>query len=193
MPRFRPSKHLWKAGLIVAPFLFSLPGSLSYPPRPLTSAAVDAKLSLSSDRVLNDRLKTIGEPLRHSIEINGLDGLSPDEAALLAVLVNPSLRLERDQRGIARAQLLQARLLPNPQRSYALETPVEGSTTGATNAFGFGLTWEVTALISRSARNDAATENCNGMDLSITWSQDAHGGDAFVVAPQARFCSSAFC
>jgi len=170
-PGVRPSNHLWLACLIVAPFLLALPGCLSYHPEPLTSAAVDAKLSVPSDRVLNDRLNAIGKPLRRGIEINGQDGLSPDEAALLAVLVNPSLRLERDKRGIARAQLLQARLLPNPQLSYAFETPAGGSTTGATNAFGFGLKWEVTTLISRAARIDAATQNSKGMDLSVAWKE----------------------
>jgi outer membrane protein, heavy metal efflux system len=159
------------AWLIAAPLLFSLPGCLSYHPQPLTSEAVDAKLSLPSDRILNDRLKAIGAPIRHGIEINGRNGLSPDEAALLAVLVNPSLRLERDKRGIARAQLLQAGLLPNPQLRYAFETPVGGSTTGATNAFGFGLNWEVTALISRAARIDAATERSKQMDLSVAWKE----------------------
>jgi|GEM_PF-5916531 len=41
------------------------------------------------------------------------DGLSPDEAAILAVLANPGLKAVRNGNMVAHAQLIQAKLLPN--------------------------------------------------------------------------------
>ena len=70
--------------------------------------------------------QNIAHPILKPIHFDAGNGLSPDEAAILAVLVNPSLRSERDRRSVACAQLLQAGLLPNPQFTYAPEFPTAG-------------------------------------------------------------------
>ena len=64
--------------------------------------------------------KEIKHPLLKPIDFDIRNGLSPDEAAVLAVIANPKLRASRDERQLAAAQLLQAGILPNPQFSYAL-------------------------------------------------------------------------
>jgi outer membrane protein TolC len=99
------------------------------------------------------------------------DGLSPDEAAILAVIVNPTLRAVRDQRGLAAAQLLQAGILPNPQISSSLDLPTGGTTLGTVNAFGLGFNWEVTSLIAREARIAAAQARTAAVDLDIAWQE----------------------
>ncbi|NOZ70503.1 MAG: TolC family protein [Chloroflexi bacterium] len=99
------------------------------------------------------------------------DGLSPEEAAILAVIVNPALRAVRDRRGIASAQLLQAGILPNPQLSYDLGIPVGGNTQGRVNSFGLGLGWDITSLISRGARLDAAKAHAAAVDLNVAWQE----------------------
>ena len=53
--------------------------------------------------------------------IDGRDGFTPDELAVMAVIVSPGLRALRDQRGVAQAQVLQAGLLPNPQLGYTFD------------------------------------------------------------------------
>ena len=49
---------------------------------------------------------------------NYSDGLSIDEAAGLAVVLNPDLRAFRFEKGIAEGQLVGAGLLPNPERAH---------------------------------------------------------------------------
>ena len=65
------------------------------------------------------------------------DGLSPDEAAVVAVLLNPALRAARAERGLAAAQLLRAGLLPNPELSGNLEFPI--ATEGEVVGYGVGI------------------------------------------------------
>ena len=57
------------------------------------------------------------------LRLDASDGFSPDELSLLAVLLNPELRGERDRRELASAQVLQARLLPNPQLGFGSGIP----------------------------------------------------------------------
>jgi hypothetical protein len=74
----------------------------------------------------------------------------------MAVIVNPRLRAIRDQRGLASAQLLQAGILPNPQLSYSLAFPSGANPGKLVNAYGLGMSWEITSLIARSAKINAA-------------------------------------
>jgi hypothetical protein len=64
------------------------------------------------------------------VKINLRDGISPDEAATLAVVPNPTLRADRYRKGLASAQPVQVGVLPNPQFSYSLDKPVAGNMMG---------------------------------------------------------------
>lgn len=115
--------------------------------------------------------KEIHHPILKPINFDIQDGLSPEEAAVLAVIANPKLRASRDQRKISAAQLLQAGILPNPQLSYSLDVPTAGMTQGSVNAFNFGLNWEITAIISRSAKIAAAEADTASVDLDVAWQE----------------------
>ena len=54
------------------------------------------------------------------------DGLDMTEVAILAVINNPDLKVARDERGLARAQLMAAGILPNPQLTAGLDSPLNG-------------------------------------------------------------------
>lgn len=139
---------------------------------PLDRAAVAAKLAPPNLEVIRIQAKEIHHPLLQPLDFNIDDGLSPDEAAILAVLANPKLRALRDQRGIATAQLLQAGILPNPQISYRVDVPTGGTTTpGLVNAFGLDLSWEISSLITRGAKVAAAKADARSVDLDIAWQE----------------------
>jgi outer membrane protein TolC len=110
-------------------------------------------------------------PLLKPVLFDDRDGLSPDEAAVLAVIANPALRAVRDRRGIASAQLLQAGILPNPRLSYDFGIPVGGNRQSGVNTFGLGLGWDITSLISRGAHLDEAKANASSIDLDVAWQE----------------------
>jgi outer membrane protein TolC len=113
----------------------------------------------------------ISHPVLKPIEFNEKDGLSPDEAAILAVLVNPKLKAARDKKKIAAAQLLQAGLLPNPRLSYDMEFPTGGETEGTVTAFAVGADWDIRSLVSHQARVDAARSDVNSVSLDVAWQE----------------------
>ena len=136
--------------------LFLIPACATYEPMPLDQTAVAARLATPSMEAIQIQAKEIRHPILKPIEFDIRNGLSPDEAAILAVIANPKLRATRDQRNLAAAQLLQAGILPNPQFSYSLNPPTGGATQGTVNAFNYGLSWEITSTISRNAKIAAA-------------------------------------
>ncbi len=69
---------------------------------------------------------------------------------VLAVQTSPDLIASRAQHGVARAQLLQAGLLPNPILTGAILPLIAG--VGNTNAWNAGLSTDVTALSTLRAR-----------------------------------------
>lgn len=129
------------------------------------------QLKTPSIAQLTVQAKAIKHPLLQSIKFVLEDGLSPDEAAVLAVLRNPKLRAIRDKHGVSNAQLLQAGLLPNPQISYSFSVPTGGTDLGTNNAFGVGLHWQVTSLIWRANKISAAEKQQQSVDLQIAWQE----------------------
>lgn len=159
-----------QAALIsVACFLAT--GCATYRPSPLSSEGVEARLKPPSMAEVRVRAASLKHPLLHDIPFNTDDGLSPEEAAVLAVIANPELKALRDRRGVAKAQVLQAGLLPNPDLSFSLDAPVGGERQGKVTAFGLGLDWEVSRLIGRNARQEAASDDASALDLEIAWQE----------------------
>ena len=87
------------------------------------------------------------------------------------MIANPKLRAIRDQRKLAAAQLLQAGILPNPQFSYGLGVPTGGATQGTVNAFNYGLSWEITSIISRDSQNSRGESRAASVDLDVAWQE----------------------
>jgi outer membrane protein TolC len=98
-------------------------------------------------------------------------GLTPDQAAVVAVIQNPSLRAGRDRRGLAIAQAFQAGILPNPSVSYSRDFVTGGNTKGTVTAFGFAASWDTTGLITHNAKVRAAQANTESVDLDIAWDE----------------------
>ena len=146
-------------------------GCSQYQLKELTEQAVHQQLETPTAQQLSVQASQIKHPLLKPIPFNIQDGISPDEAAILAVLRNPELRAARDQHGIANAQLLQAGLLPDPQVSYSFSAPSAGTDMGLNNAFGIGLNWQVTALIWRQSKIAAAEKQQQAVDLQIAWQE----------------------
>ena len=163
---------------------FSLSGCAQYQSRPLTENTIEQQLQTPNTRELTVRATEIKHSLLKPVAFNLQDGLSPDEAAVVAVLQNPHLRAVRDQYNLAKAQLLVAGLLPDPQLSYTFTVPSGGTDSGMINAFGVGLNWQVTALIWRSNKIKAAELQQEKINLQIAWQEWQIAQDARLAAYQ---------
>jgi outer membrane protein TolC len=115
--------------------------------------------------------KELRHPLLKPLVINLKDGLSPDEAAVLAVLLNPELKGIRDQRALAEAQLLDAGLLPDPILSFSQDVPIGGNDQGAVTAHSTQLSLDLTSLLTRGLRRRAARAAQQSVDLDVAWQE----------------------
>src|SRR5215472_15297271 len=152
-------------------FLSLIQACATYERMPLDQTTVAARLATPSMEAIQVQAKEIQHPVLKPIEFEFRNGVSPDEAAILAVIANPKLRATRDQRKLAAAQLLQAGILPNPQFSYALGVPPGGATQGTVNAFNYGPSWEITSIISRDSKVAAARADADSVDLDVAWQE----------------------
>ncbi len=138
---------------------------------PLTPAAVQAATRPASP----DRLNAVAGRLRHPIlapiTIDFNRGLTPDSAAVLAVIANPALRAVRDRHSLASSQLLQAGLLPNPTLDFTFDPVTGGNTVGTVTAYSIGPSWEVTALITHEAKVAAARAGSESAQLDVAWQE----------------------
>ena len=146
--------------------LIFLSSCASYHPQPLPQQVALAK-SLSALTVKANKLMG-KQKNRH--EVNLADGLDLTEVAILAVLGNPDLKSKRAQVKVAGAQAFAAGLLPDPQLSANNDKPVDKTST-AVNALGFGLSFDITRLITRQARIDAKQNAQTGVNLELLWQE----------------------
>jgi outer membrane protein TolC len=167
-----PSHHfsLW-AIRVLALLVLPLGGCSIYHPKPLTEEAVAALLHKPDDRTLQIEAAKIQHPALRPVRVDLRDGINPDEAALIAVLLNPALRADRDRRGLAQAQLVQAGVLPNPQVSWTNDYVIGGNTAGTINAFGLGGSWDVTQLLTLLPKVASARANTKAIALDVAWNE----------------------
>jgi len=138
---------------------------------PITDESLKNTLSVPSEKEIRIKASKIHHPILKPVSFNLKDGLSVDEASILAVIQNPILKAERDRRNIAYAELIQAGILPNPKISCSFETPVGGNTEEKVNAYGIDLNWEITSLITRGARRSSYKFKARSIDLDIAWKE----------------------
>lgn len=163
---------LWKVtfiGHVMTVLLIG--GCTTYQSMPMTPDAVHAKLQPPNIAALHILASEINHPILRPVDLKLNEGLSPDGAAVLAVLLNPSLRAVRDQRALSSAQLLDAGLLPNPELTYSLDVPTGGDTAGRVTAYSLGLNWDAISLISRASKINESKARKEAVDLDIAWQE----------------------
>ena len=85
-----------------------------YQPKLITEDAVARELQPKSLNFLRIQASQINHPTLRPVRLDPANGITPTQAAIIAVLANPKLRADRNRRGVAEAQLIQAGILPNP-------------------------------------------------------------------------------
>ena len=100
-------------------------------------------------------------------------GLAETNVITLAVADNPRLKALRLRAGVARAQLLEAGLLPDPQLSGGL------AKSSFFTGYSATLAQDIQALVTRGAAKGAAGAHLEQVNLDILWQE-------WQVAEQAR-------
>ncbi|HVC02047.1 MAG TPA: TolC family protein [Steroidobacteraceae bacterium] len=94
-------------------------------------------------------------------------GLDMTDVAMLAVTNDPQLQLARDARGIGVAQAFAAGLLPDPILDASRAFPISGP--AAVSAYGLGLAYDISALLTHSLAKRAAAASAHAVNLNLLW------------------------
>jgi outer membrane protein TolC len=149
-----PLRGLARAGALCA----ALAGCAASRPQPLAD-----RPALARSVAALDRTRPHGPPIPADRPLTLAD------VAVLAVSNSPDLRATRTQRGLARAQVFQAGLLPDPVLSGSYNVLIAGPAFA--NAIGATLTADVAALIALSARRRAARAAADQTDAAVVWQE----------------------
>jgi outer membrane protein TolC len=165
-------------GMLIAAWAGVGGGCARYKPMPLDAAAVKSALTVPADDLMHSpasaaagRAAAAAAGALPDVAIDLRDGLSPDEAAVVAVTYNPTLRAERNRVAVSSAQLFQAGILPNPQLTLEVDPVIGGNTAGTTTGWAVNLSWEVTALITHDAKVAAARSGQSAVRLDVAWKE----------------------
>ena len=160
----------WPLFLLPVALLVAAGGCVPYRAAPLTPEAVRAALTVSPADSLAVRAVRLRTPALAPAVLDVADGLTPDEAAVVAVLVNPALVARRASRGLVGAQLFAEGLLAPPQVAASADLPVSGDSAAVT-AVGLGLSLDLGALVTRRARLAGAAAVRDSTDLGIAYAE----------------------
>jgi outer membrane protein TolC len=142
--------------------IIGLSGCASYHPAPL---APRANLASGLSRLdLDIPVIGAGYPSR-TIDIT--KPLSADDIGLLAILNDPNLKSEQGELGVARAEVLQAELLPNPSASLGYGALLGGP--GTASSFTASLSQDIAAIVTRGARTKSASARLEQVNADQLW------------------------
>jgi outer membrane protein TolC len=142
--------------------MFAVCGCASYDPQPLPQqpnlqgslARLDTVIPLETGQGASRRIDT-ARPL------------SIDDVGLLAVLNDPDLKPEQGVSDAARADVVQATLLPNPTTGFAYGQLLGGPGTASSAAVA--LAEEIIPIVTRDARVKAAEARFHQVDADQLW------------------------
>ncbi len=138
----------------------------TYKPQPLPEGA---DLETQVPRLKID-VRQLPLPLLRSYPFDPENGLDMTEAAILAVINNPELKARRREAEVAQAQLFDAGLLPDPQISLNGAYPTSGPPP-LSDAFGFGLNYDLMALVFGDVKIAVSQAAARQVDLEILWQE----------------------
>ncbi len=160
----------WQFTFVILASL-SVSGCASYLAEPLPQAPAAAPQRPLDAPRLRIAARELHRTSRPPVRIDLSDGLDPDEAAVLAVLLNPDLVAARDAHGEAEMQLLIAGILPNPVLGAGINHPYGRGSAGTANVFNLSLGMDLKPFVARTARRNAAEAAVQEVDLGIAWQE----------------------
>lgn len=92
------------------------------------------------------------------------------QVAAMALLNNPDLNSKRAQLHVSQAQLINAKLFADPQLSANFDQPTS-SAPGVVSAWGIGISYDVTSLITHDSQVKSAQYQVQQAKLEMEWQE----------------------
>lgn len=161
-----------RAGLYLLAGL--LAGCAHYAPSPLPSPSV--VLAAPDLRLITADAQKIDRPYLNPEPVNLATPLTPNDLAILAVLLNPDLKALRAKSGVTDAQAFAAGLLPDPTFQASFDKLLSGPDVynGLAAQIGFDLTQLRTRAVTRASGEASKRQ----VRLDLAWAEWQAAGQA---------------
>lgn len=160
--------------------VLGLTGCSTYHPEPL-QPETQAALRQPEPTVLANAAAHLDHPVLPPLQIDFAKPLPPDALAILAVIANPELQAARKREGVASAELLAARLLPDPMLNFSHDRRLSGP--DPFDALAGQVAYDLAALRDRRAVMAVAHPSREQLRLDIAWQE-------WQVAAQAKLLAA---
>lgn len=154
-----------------AALVASLAGCALYHAQPLPELSSLASPPMLDAAALGAEAKAFQHPLVPSVPLDLADGIDAGEAAMLAVLLDPTLVAARDTRQEADAARITAELLPNPSLDAEVDQPYGSGSEGLVKVVNLALSFDLRSLLTWRSRVGAARAEARRVDLGVTWQE----------------------
>jgi outer membrane protein, heavy metal efflux system len=146
-------------------------GCSTYTSSPITDESVNQALAQKPLDSISVQLSELNHPLIQPIVIQAGQAYTPDELAVMSVVLSPELKALRDQNKVAESQVIQAGLLPNPQLGYSVDKPTQVYDPAVTAAKNLNISYDLVALLTHHDLHTAAKEAAKSVNLSVAWQE----------------------
>jgi len=147
-----------------------LGGCTTYQSRPLNAADLTKTLATPDQKQLVQQATLLNHPRIPSVPLDLSKPLTQHELAVIAVLISPDLKALREKEGVAKAQVFDAGLLPDPQLAYSFAHP-QRPTTGIVNAIGLGINWDIGALATTQTKLKVVKAQEQQTRYDVAWQE----------------------
>lgn len=151
-----------------------LAGCAHYAPSPLP----DPKLALAAPdlRLITADAQEIDRPYLTPEPVNLAAPLTPNDLAILAVLLNPDLKALRAKNGVTDAQAFAAGLLPDPTFQAGFDKRLSGP--DPYNGLAAQIGFDLTQLRTRAATRASGEASKRQVRLDLAWAEWQAAGQA---------------
>lgn len=175
---------------ILSFLITGLSGCLSYHDKTLRNNDSINQLTQLEKNKLIQQAALVHHDRLPPIKINFYKPFTVEELAVISVLVNPDLIALRAKERVAKAQVFDAGLLPDPQVGLLFDKTLHQTdplTIPLSNGYGFSLSWDIAGLITRYAKVTIAAAKYQQVHYDVAWQEWLIANQAELLATRIYF------
>lgn len=167
-----------------------LSSCIGYEAKPLQNIVSVNRLTTLNKNALVHQAAALHHSRLPPIQLDFTKPFTLQELAVVAVLFNPDLKALRAKEGVAKEQVFDAGLLPDPQLGLLFDKTLHQTdppTIPLGNAFGVNLSWDFAGLITRQAKLHAAYAKYQQIHYDVAWQEWLLANQAELLATRTYF------
>ncbi|SDC18987.1 Outer membrane protein TolC [Desulfurella multipotens] len=138
--------------LVFFAVIFFVSACAVYKPLEINNSQINKKISHIDKKELMKYPR--GKIIFTKLENN--ESLDENDIASLAIILNPTLKIERDNLRIAEAQIGISKTIPNPSISFDTSFPVAGNIANTYNGYSIGFSYPIDWIFSHNLKVKSA-------------------------------------